>query len=98
MKKFIYVAAMMALSASAVASNYCESSSKVAEQIMINRQMGTALADMLRILPNDSSRDYIKTKVFEAYAVPRFNMPVQQIRIIKDFTDYALLQCLKTVN
>jgi hypothetical protein len=75
-------------------SDYCETISELAEQIMTTRQNGVSLSDALGI----SELDLVRAMVMNAWETPRYSMESLSQREIDDFRDKWHLLCLKSVS
>lgn len=96
LKALTLIAAMLAATTPAVAEDdVCVSISEVAEAIMMNRQIGVPLVDMMRIAADNQM---LRILTMEAYKMPRFNGEEHQERAVQDFTDRVTLECYKQVG
>lgn len=86
------------LTATAHASNYCDTVAKVSTTIMKNRQLGVPLSEMMEIANKPTLKEIsgtIKQLTIAAYEQPRYSTPINQERAITDFADKQMLNCLK---
>lgn len=73
----------------------CDSISKLAENIMNNRQHGTAMSKMMQIAEDNK---LIQAMVISAYEKNRYSTEEVQTKIIEEFRDDAHLQCVKALR
>lgn len=101
MKKLLMaVAVAVMFSAPVQAKDNCEGVSEIANSIMVARQSGVAMKEMVVIVNNSDFEAEVKGVLIEmvvlAWEQPAYSSPEYQKKIIREFTDMFYLQCVKS--
>lgn len=75
----------------------CDTPTKLANSIMIARQIGVPMQEIMAAFPGDPTTLYIAI-VTEAYAVPAFQGQEYRDRAIAEFTDKTYLECVNIMK
>lgn len=88
-----YILPLLILSApTAMAQDACQVRGDTAEVIMLSRQTGTDVKELLKIAPDDE----IRALILEAYQVPRYSTPERILREVADYREKHEVACYLT--
>jgi len=77
----------------------CEDYASVARDIMVERQSGRLMSEMMRRADGMADlADLAKTLVIDAYKKPAFRTAQHQSRAIAEFQNDAYLECVTTLK
>ena len=74
-----------------IINEYCSVIGKTASGIMTSRQKGTPIISMLKIFKREASREL----VLKAYDTPRYETYKHKHNSITEFSNKAVISCLK---
>lgn len=99
-KQTILAAALLAISANAAALD-CSPVGRLAEMIMSHRQEGTSIdvvIEAIRETSDGKAESRIVQMAVEAYGTPRFTRKKNQVNVIGEFRDQAVVECHRTLG
>ena len=87
----------LTLAATMTATAHCGNVADAAEEIMLARQNGAPMRDMMETAV-ESGVDLLPHLVEDAYSRPRYSTGRHQKKSVLDFTDQWYLECIRAMR
>jgi hypothetical protein len=83
--------------------DYCAAFHEIAKSIMLQRQDGTSIAEMMgRFSEDNKINELARTFILEAYKLPKWDIDKLKVKAVDDFANNVALGCyansLETTN